>query len=347
MRGEAVLVKQLLQKAKDSALLAIEYYNKPAVSFKSEGFIVMMCIAWTAFFHAYFLKNKIKPFYRKKEIGKKQRFVIVEVELPEGKVLKDKKWWDLNKCINEFFKDKKDLIAVQKNIEFLSGLRDWIVHRNIPELDASIFAECQACVLNFNHFLMEYFGQKHRIDVFLSFSIQLFEDPQNFLEMTKSELKKKNAAEIAEYIKSFRSALSPEIYNSNQYSFKAVLIKVQNHASRDALALRFINEKDLTEEQRNSLKNIGIVLIKEKEKIVDGVPENYSLSYRELISEIRKICPSIKINKEFHKLKKEILEKKPALKYTRKLKPHAPKSIEVHYYDPKIIDEFKKYYKGS
>lgn len=67
MKGEPIIVRQLLQKAKDSALLAIEYYNKPAVSFKSQGFIVMMCIAWTSFFHAYFLKNKIKPWYRKKE----------------------------------------------------------------------------------------------------------------------------------------------------------------------------------------------------------------------------------------------------------------------------------------
>ncbi len=29
MRGESIIVKQLLQKAKDSALLAVEFYNKP------------------------------------------------------------------------------------------------------------------------------------------------------------------------------------------------------------------------------------------------------------------------------------------------------------------------------
>ena len=45
MKGETRIVKQLLKKAKDSTLLAIEFYNKPAVNFKSEGFITMMCIA--------------------------------------------------------------------------------------------------------------------------------------------------------------------------------------------------------------------------------------------------------------------------------------------------------------
>ncbi|MDI6832297.1 MAG: hypothetical protein QMD02_00425 [Bacteroidales bacterium] len=64
MKGEPVIVKQLLQKAKDSALLAVEFYNKPAVSFKSVGFITMMCIAWTSLFHAYFFKNKIKIYFK-------------------------------------------------------------------------------------------------------------------------------------------------------------------------------------------------------------------------------------------------------------------------------------------
>ena len=347
MRGEAYIVKQLLQKAKDSALLAIEYYNKPAVSFKSEGFIVMICIAWTAFFHAYFLKNKIKPWYRKTEKGKKPRFDFITEELPNGHKIKNKKWWDLKKCVKEFFKNKQSEVPVQKNIEFLSGIRNLIVHRNLPELDASMFAECQASVINFNNYLERYFGEKHKIDVFLSFSIQLFQNPKNFLEASKNELKKKNAMEIVEYIKSFRSTLTTDILEASEYSFKAVLIKVKSHESKDALALRFINEKDLTDEQRESLKNVGIVLVKEKVKEIDGVPETYSLDYTNLIKELKKAIPSLKLNEQFHKIKKEIISKHPNLKHTRKLDPNNPKSAKKDYYDPKIIDFFKEYYNGN
>jgi hypothetical protein len=177
MRGESYIVKQLLQKAKDSALLAIEYYNKPAVSFKSEGFIVMMCIAWTSFFHAYFLKKKIKPWYRKKDKGRRPRFDYITEKLPNGREIKDKKWWDLTKCLSEFYKNNQN-DPVFKNIQFLSGLRNLIVHRNLPEIDASIFAECQASVLNFNEYLGDYFGYKQKIDVILSFSIQLADPPE-------------------------------------------------------------------------------------------------------------------------------------------------------------------------
>lgn len=65
MRGYSLMIRQLLLKAKDSVLLAVEYYNKPAITFKSEGFITMMCIAWTSLFHAYFFKAGIKPYYKK------------------------------------------------------------------------------------------------------------------------------------------------------------------------------------------------------------------------------------------------------------------------------------------
>jgi hypothetical protein len=57
-------VKASLEKAADSALLAVEVYNKPAVKFKSGGYITLMTIAWTALFHAIFFRRKKKPFYK-------------------------------------------------------------------------------------------------------------------------------------------------------------------------------------------------------------------------------------------------------------------------------------------
>ena len=74
-RGLPKTVKKSLEKAKDAALLAIETYNKPAVKFRSGGYIVMMSIAWTALFHAIFFQRRIKPFHRKKDSN---RFEIRE-----------------------------------------------------------------------------------------------------------------------------------------------------------------------------------------------------------------------------------------------------------------------------
>ncbi len=356
MKGYPIIVKQLLQKAKDSALLAVEYYNKPAVSFKSEGFIVMMCIAWTSMFHAYFLKNKIKPWYRKTEKGKRPRYDILIEKLPNGQEIKDKKWWDLNMCLSEFYKANNN-DPVYFNIKFLSGLRNLIVHRNLPELDASIFAECQANILNFNDYLIKHFGEKQRIDIFLSFSIQMFRDPVNIIEATKEELKKKSATEVIDYIKNFRNSLSVDVFENPQYAFKAVLIQVKNHQSKDSLALRFIHEKDLTEEQKEQLRNIGIVLIKEKTVFKDEIPENCTWVYKDLLKAKKVELPSLP-HSLFEKFKKYFQYKfndkiNPNLKSKEKLvfqRIHNPKSKKpqsTFYYDPKIIDEFKRLYPSN
>jgi hypothetical protein len=63
-RGLPKLVKKCLEKSNDSALLAVETYNKPAIKFKSGGYIVLMVISWTALFHGIFFKRKKKPFYK-------------------------------------------------------------------------------------------------------------------------------------------------------------------------------------------------------------------------------------------------------------------------------------------
>lgn len=341
MRGEPDKVKQLLRKAKDSALLAVEFYNKPSVSFKSEGFITMMCIAWTGLFHAYFFKNKIKPYWRKKGGTKKPHFEKITEKLPNGNKVEDYKWWELSKCIEEYFKNDPNN-PVRKNLEFFSSIRNFIVHRNIPELDPNLYSECQANVLNFNEFLIKHFGQKHTINNMLSYTIQMSNDNKNFLEASKRELKKKNACQIVEFIKAFRSALSNNIFDSPKYAFKAVLIQVKNHESKDALAIKFINENNLSEEQKKMLKDL-IVMFKDRNIIQDGVPDNFIFTYNKLKEKVKEEIPHIQ-NNYFEKLKK-YLRIRPENKFALKRihNPRSSKSQCTYFYDPKIIDEFKKY----
>ena len=58
MQLRAGKTKAILQSAIDVALLAVEVYNKPRTSFRSENYIILMIIAWTRLFHAYFRQNK-------------------------------------------------------------------------------------------------------------------------------------------------------------------------------------------------------------------------------------------------------------------------------------------------
>ena len=76
-RGLPYNVKQCLEKSRDSALLAIETYNKPAVKFRSGGYIVLMVISWTSLFHAIFFRNKIKPYYRVKDSNRFEKKMVI------------------------------------------------------------------------------------------------------------------------------------------------------------------------------------------------------------------------------------------------------------------------------
>ncbi|MCX8021087.1 MAG: DUF3644 domain-containing protein [Chitinophagaceae bacterium] len=345
MRGETYIVKQLLQKAKDSALLGIEFYNKPAVRFKSEGFIAMMIIAWTSLFHAYYLKHKKKPFFRKQKTGtKRPHFETIREKLPDGRIIKEKKWWDLSKCINEYF-GVDSANPIRANLEFFIPLRNMIEHRYLPELDIQIFGECQALLLNFDNFIEKHFGAKHSLKIFLSFSLQTSNSPQNIIEATKSELRKKGITNIVDYIKSFRSTLKTEIFESPQYSFKAVLIQVKNHESKDALPIKFIHYDNLTEEQKQSLNAAGIVLIKDKVvKIPDTEYLADKITYDELTKLLRKKIPGFKINEKFHSIKREIITERPKLIHQRRLDPKNPSSSKKDYYSPEIVAEFEKKY---
>lgn len=61
--------KSILKGSIDSALLAVEIYNKPRTTFRTESYISMMIIAWTKLFHAYFRYHIGEKYYYKKDNG--------------------------------------------------------------------------------------------------------------------------------------------------------------------------------------------------------------------------------------------------------------------------------------
>lgn len=158
MKGLPLEVKALLSKARESAVLAVETYNRPSASFRSGAYIVLMVIAWTSLFHALFLRRNMKPYYR----------------MPNSKCFQtidgDYRRWKLAECLRQYF--KADHPAARKNLEFFVGLRNKIEHRSMPELDTEIFGECQAMLMNFESLISSEFGDRCAINGGLSIVLQ-------------------------------------------------------------------------------------------------------------------------------------------------------------------------------
>jgi hypothetical protein len=227
-KGLPKVVLNHLEKAKESAVAAVDCYNRCGTRFRSGSYIVLMCIAWTSMFHAIFFKRKVKPFYRESEGSKRFK-----------KIDGDFKAWELTTCTEKYSPGQTN--AISENLRFLVGLRNKIEHRSMPELDNHIFGECQACLFNFEEVLFKEFGSKHCLSECLSLAIQFSRLRSDHQGKAISELHKPLRADIRQYLDTFRSSLTPELDADQQFSYKVFLIpKVANSQGQTEFAVEFI-----------------------------------------------------------------------------------------------------------
>ncbi len=250
VRGKA---KNLLDKAKESCLLAVDIYNKPKTSFKSGAYIILMNIAWTSLFHAIFHHNKKNYFYKKKD---NPRYY----EKIDGR----KKAWELGKCTNVYFKEcDKEEVPIKSLFDFFIPLRNEIEHAFLPELDEDIFGECQSYLYNFEYILSKEFGNEHKINENLKYSIQFSNS-----DLDNEKIKSKDYTLLKNKIVKFREKLPDEIYYSDKYRFQAVLVPINNPNKAD-VSIKFIKKEELTSENQKILDDMLVVISEKKFPISD------------------------------------------------------------------------------
>lgn len=246
------LKNTLLKKSSDSALAAVQIYNNPLITFKSETFIVLMVIAWTYLLHAYYRDKNIEYRYIDESKSTDKRRIYQKTKYGEHK------HWELEKCLN--FKDAPVSNNCIKNLFFLIGLRHKIEHQMVPEIDEIFSARFQACCLNYNKYISEWFGKDFAIEKHLSFSLQ-------FSKLSKEQkytLDEYNLpATIKRYVKTFDEGLTTEEFNSEEYATRYLF--VPKNANRTGQADRIIEFVKENSEMAKGL-NKEYVLIKETEK---------------------------------------------------------------------------------
>ncbi|MFA4815202.1 MAG: DUF3644 domain-containing protein [Candidatus Gracilibacteria bacterium] len=221
---------ELILKSKEAALSAVQIYNNPLTSFKSESFIVLFVIAWTYLLHAY---------YRDKKIDYK--YYIIPNKRKKYKRNSDGtiKYWELMECItvDECPLDKHTI----NNLKFLIGLRNQIEHKKAVGLDSYLSGRYQACALNYNYYLKKLHGERYALDNYLALSIQFAEldyDQAQIIKDKESLIPKSTQT----YIANFDNELTdPEIKN-DRFSYRLLFVKV--NAKRKGQADRVIEFLD-------------------------------------------------------------------------------------------------------
>lgn len=223
---------ELIQKSREAALSAIQIYNNPTTSFKTESYIVIFIIAWVYLLHAYYRQKRID--YRYYEvINNRKKYLYVDGEI---------KHWELSKCISvsECPLDKNTI----NNLRFLIGLRNMIEHKKASGLDSYLSARYQACALNYNHYLKLLHGEQYSLDDKLALSLQFSE-----LNYTQAMVLKDNERLIPQHIRSyiaqFDQNLSEDEIKNERYSYHLLFTKVTAKRSGQAdRVIEFLSPDD-------------------------------------------------------------------------------------------------------
>jgi len=251
--------KSILENSIDSALLAVEIYNKPRTRFRVENYIILMIIAWTRLFHAHF-NNTIGSKYFYKEGSRYKRI--------DG----EKKAWEIKTCMKKYGKLSK---AEEKNLNFFIKLRNKIEHRHIEKetLGTLIFGECQALLYNFENTLIKLFGNDYSINENLAFSLQFSKVMTKEQKQAQKSLLSREVKSLVEYINKYRNELSDEVFNSQEYSIKFIAIPKVANASRNDLSVEFLKWNSLTNKEKQEVQKLTAI-IKDKVVKVEGSNTN-------------------------------------------------------------------------
>ena len=251
-RGLPRDVKQNLEKCREAAIAAVDAYNRPGRQFRTGQYVILIVLAWTAVFHAIFYYRGQKPWYRRKDV-KAVRYQRIDGE---------PKRWDLNECLRQYYGG--DNSPVRQNLEFLIGLRNKIEHRYLPELDASLYGECQASLLNLEEMLIHEFGAKYALSDDLNVALQFSALVPQEKRRAHRNLARRETQTVREYVETFRGNLPNATLNSMKYSFNVYLVpKVANRQKTADAAIEFVKVDETSPEQVARLQKLN-VLIKEK-----------------------------------------------------------------------------------
>jgi len=241
---------ELLCKSREAALSAVQVFNNPNITFKSEVFIVLMHIAWTYLLHAYYREKGVEYRYGR-VVNVRRRFDKTK----SGAF----KYWELERCINcdESPLDK----PTASNLRFLIGLRHEIEHQMTTRIDDYVSARFQATCLNYNRWIKDLFGEKLGIDQFQAFSLQLsaLSDEQVDLLKDASNLPR----HILRFIDGFDGELADDDFNDLRYAYRVLF--VAKSANRKGQADRVVEFVKPDSPLAKTL-NTEYALIKDREK---------------------------------------------------------------------------------
>lgn len=199
------LSDQLISKAKEAFIMAIEVYNKPTIHYRLEGFSFFICNAWELMLKAHLLNTKGEA----------------SIYYPD----KPNRTISLENCIEKVFTNAKS--PIRANFEKIIELRNTSTHFITEEYEMVYVPLLQACVFNFVEKMKEF----HNVDM-----TEII--PENFITLSvritaldETEIRAKYPVQISERLIAQKQVITPMMQNSN--SNFAIILDHRYYQTKD------------------------------------------------------------------------------------------------------------------
>lgn len=220
--------EELLKKSREAALAAVQIFNNPNVTFKSETYIVLMNIAWTYLLHAYYRAEKVD--YRYFTQGTKRK----QYDRTKNGAFKH---WELERCLNAEQCPLEREVA--QNLRFLIGLRHEIEHQMTTRIDDLLSARFQACCINYHDAAASLFGEEYGIAKHLAVSLQFSSLSQEQVDTLEQQVGLPR--HIKQYIEGFDGALTSDEFASTKFAYRVIFVpKTANHPNQADQVITFV-----------------------------------------------------------------------------------------------------------
>lgn len=242
--------EELLRKSREAALAAVQIFNNPNVTFKSETYVVLMIIAWTYLLHAYYRGKKIDYRYFAPGL-KRKRFDRTK----NGAF----KHWELERCLSDKLCPLERQVV--QNLRFMIGLRHEIEHQMTTRIDDLLSARFQASCINYHDAIVSLFGEDYGIAKHLAVSLQFSSLSKEQVDTLEQQTGLPR--HIRQYIEGFDGALAPDEFASPKFAYRVIFVpKTTNHPNQADQVITFVK----ADSEITKTANAAYAVIRETER---------------------------------------------------------------------------------
>ncbi|WP_207622119.1 DUF3644 domain-containing protein [Alienimonas californiensis] len=310
----------------------MEIYNKPDFKYREETFSILCVNAWELLLKSKLLNlsgNKVAALYvmdyKTLKSGKRSKIKHKKINRAGNPMtIGIEECW---RGIQEDFGVKVDQ-AIIDNLTALTEVRDNAIHFVNDDISLCLVVQelGTAALQNYLHLATSWFG-----NILDGYNFYLM--PLSFVrefDTSRGALLNPQEKKMLSYISSVEARHGTG-KSSEDYNFLLRIdLKFHKGSTVDAVPVKYSKDADATEVRFS------------EEDITDRFPWDYSI----LTTRLGKRYEDFKVNKDYHKFRKQI-ERDKKLAHTRLLNPNNPNGGRKILYNPNIVRKFDAHYKRS